>query len=77
MWYWKYIQFCISEKVTRLNGGPCYIKKPDLNELFSPTNGWKIESIEDAIFISRPEAPLGIEGQAYLSLIRRSDTLGV
>ena len=71
-----YIQLCISEKETRINIGPRYIKKSDLTSLFSPANGWTIESIEDVIFISRSESPLGLESQAYLSLIRRhSSTL--
>jgi SAM-dependent methyltransferase len=69
-----YIQLCFSEKETR-QGGPRRITKSDLNELFSPTNGWTIESIEDTIYDSRPDSPLGASAQAYLSLIRRNKTI--
>ncbi|CAF3406381.1 unnamed protein product [Rotaria socialis] len=65
-----YIQLCFSEKETR-EGGPRRIKKSDLYELFSSQNGWTIESIEDAIYESTSAGPLGLDGRAYLSLIRR------
>jgi cyclopropane fatty-acyl-phospholipid synthase-like methyltransferase len=68
-----YILVCFSEKEIR-QGGPRRIKKSDLNELFSPKNGWKIESIEDAIYESRPESILPGGVQAYLLLIRRNKT---
>jgi cyclopropane fatty-acyl-phospholipid synthase-like methyltransferase len=65
-----YILLCFSEKETR-EGGPRRIKESDLNELFSSTNGWKIESIEDVIYESRPDSVLPGGVQAYLLLIRR------
>jgi hypothetical protein len=68
-----YIQLCFSEKETR-KGGPRRIKKSDLNQLFSSTNGWRIESIEDVICESRPDCSLGLDGRGYLSLIRRNNT---
>jgi len=68
-----YIQLCFSEKEIR-KGGPRRMKKSDLDEIFSSTNGWQIESIEDTIYETRPESPLGVGGQAYLSFIRRNNT---
>jgi len=68
-----YIQLCFSEKEIR-KGGPRRMKKTDLNQLFSLTNGWKIESIEDTIYETQPGSPLGTSGQAYLSFIRRCNT---
>jgi hypothetical protein len=65
-----YIQLCFSEKETR-KGGPRRIKESDLNELFSSKNGWKIESIEDVIYESRPDSILPGGARAYLLLIRR------
>ena len=66
-----YIQLCFSEKETR-EGKPRRIKKTDLLELFSSTNGWTIESIEDSIYDTKPDFYLGPIAQAYLSLIRRN-----
>ncbi|CAF2737308.1 unnamed protein product [Rotaria sp. Silwood2] len=66
-----YIQLCFSEKEIR-EGGPRRIKKSDLEELFSSKNGWTIESIEDTIYESRVGSPIGIDGRAYLSLIRKN-----
>ena len=64
-----YIQLCFSDKETR-EGGPRRIKQSELNDLFSSKTGWKIESIEDTTFESRPEGPFESEDQAYLSFIR-------
>lgn len=47
------------------------MKKSVLNELFSLKNGWIIESITDSIYESTDAGPLGLDGRAYLSLIRR------
>ena len=69
-----YIQLCFSEKETR-EGGPRRIKKADLLELFSSTNGWIIESIEDTFYEGRPGPPFGLDGRAYLSLIRRDKNI--
>ena len=66
-----YVQLCYSEKETR-QGGPRRVAKADLQQLFSPTTGWTIESIEDSIYQSRPDSSLKGEGRAYLSLIRRN-----
>ncbi|CAF3337893.1 unnamed protein product [Rotaria socialis] len=66
-----YIQIVYSEKETR-EGGPRRIQKSDINELFSPANGWAVESIEDAVYEARPDAPIGPNGRAYLSFIRRN-----
>jgi cyclopropane fatty-acyl-phospholipid synthase-like methyltransferase len=66
-----YIQLCFSEKETR-EGGPRRIKKSLLNQLFSSQNGWTIESIEDSIYETSPDGPLGLDGRAYLSFIRRN-----
>jgi hypothetical protein len=65
-----YIQLCFSEKEIR-EGGPRRIKKSDLNELFSSTNNWNIELIEDSIYELVPDSPLSIDGRAYLLLARR------
>lgn len=65
-----YIQLCFSEKETR-EGGPRRITKVLLNEIFSFNNGWIIESIEDSIYQSTSDGPLGLNGRAYLSFIRR------
>jgi cyclopropane fatty-acyl-phospholipid synthase-like methyltransferase len=67
-----YILVCFSEKESR-QGGPRRIKKSDLNELFSSTNGWTIESIEDVIYESRPESILPGGVQSYLLFIRRNN----
>ncbi|CAF2103012.1 unnamed protein product [Rotaria magnacalcarata] len=69
-----YIQLCFSEKETR-QGGPPRVKKSDLYQLFSSKNGWTIESIEDAIYESTSAGPLGLDGRAYLSLIRRDKSV--
>jgi cyclopropane fatty-acyl-phospholipid synthase-like methyltransferase len=69
-----YIQLCFSEKEIR-QGGPRRIKKSVLNELFSSINGWTIESIDDALYQSSPAGPLGLDGRAYLSFIRRNKTI--
>jgi cyclopropane fatty-acyl-phospholipid synthase-like methyltransferase len=69
-----YILICFSEKEIR-KGGPRRIKLSDLNELFSSKNGWKIESIEDAIYESRPESILPGGVQVYLLFIRRNNIL--
>jgi hypothetical protein len=66
-----YIQLCFSEKEIR-EGGPRQIKKSILNELFSSINGWLIESIEDSIYESTSTGPLGLDGRAYFSFIRRN-----
>jgi hypothetical protein len=66
-----YIQLCFSEKEIR-EVGPRRIKKSVLNELFSSTNGWTIESIDDAFYESTSAGPLGLDGRAYLSFIRRN-----
>jgi len=71
-----YIQLCFSENETR-EGGPRHIKKSDLNELFSAANGWTFESIEDAIYETKPEFSLGPIGQAYLSIIRRNKNIDI
>jgi ubiquinone/menaquinone biosynthesis C-methylase UbiE len=68
-----YILVCFSEKEIR-KGGPRRIKLSDLDELFSSKNGWKIESIEDAIYESRPESILPGGVQAHLLFIRRNNT---
>jgi cyclopropane fatty-acyl-phospholipid synthase-like methyltransferase len=68
-----HILVCFSEKEIR-KGGPCRIKLSDLDELFSSKNGWKIESIEDAIYESRPESILPGGVQAHLLFIRRNNT---
>lgn len=65
-----YIQLCFSEKEIR-EGGPRRMKKSDLEQLFSSANGWTIESIEDSVYETSPDGPLGLDGRAYLSLIRR------
>ena len=67
-----YIQLCYSEKETR-PGGPRRMKTSVLNDLFSSTNGWKIESIEDSVYESSLRGGMGIDGdgQAYLTFIRR------
>ena len=65
-----YIQIVFSGKETR-EGGPRRVKKSDLNELFSSKNGWNIQSIKDVIYEFVPGGPIGVDGQAYLSLIRR------
>jgi cyclopropane fatty-acyl-phospholipid synthase-like methyltransferase len=67
-----YIQICINEKESR-KGGPRRIKESDLNELFSPTYGWKIESIEDIIYELKHGSILSGGAQAYLLLIRRNN----
>ncbi|CAF1313858.1 unnamed protein product [Rotaria sp. Silwood1] len=69
-----YIQLCFNEKEIR-EGGPRRIKISDLEELFSSKNGWTIESIEDSIYESTSAGPLGLDGQAYLSLIRRDKNI--
>ena len=69
-----YIQLCCSEKETR-PGRPRRIKKSDLNELFSLTNGWTIESIEDSVYETSPEDGLGLDGRAYLTFIRRHQSI--
>ncbi len=69
-----YIQLCFSEKET-FDKGPRHVKKSDLNELFSSTNGWRIESIEDTFYEVRPGIALGLDGRAYLSLIRRDKNI--
>jgi cyclopropane fatty-acyl-phospholipid synthase-like methyltransferase len=68
-----YILLCFSEKEIR-KGGPRRIKLSDLNELFSSTNGWTIQSIEDAIYESRPDSILPGGVQIYLLFIRRNKT---
>ena len=65
-----YIQLCFSEKETR-EGGPRRMKRSDLEQLFSSKNGWTIESIEDSVYETSPDGPLGLDGRAYLSFIRR------
>ncbi|CAF1097373.1 unnamed protein product [Adineta steineri] len=69
-----YIQICFSEKETR-EGGPRRITKADLNQLFSADHGWTIESIEDTVYELRPDGPIGTDGRAYLSLIRRNKNI--
>ena len=69
-----YIQLCFSDKETS-EGGPRRINKSELNELFSSTNGWTIESIEDSVYESRTDGPIGPNGRAYISLIRRNNNL--
>ena len=71
-----YIQLVFNEKEIQ----PCRprrIKKSDLNQLFSSANGWTIESIEDSIYESRLDGPVGNDVRSYLSLIRRNDTTNV
>ncbi|CAF1408127.1 unnamed protein product [Adineta ricciae] len=65
-----YIQICCCEKETR-ETRPRRIKKADLEDLFSPENGWKIESIEDTIYEATPDSPLGTDFLSYLSFIRK------
>jgi cyclopropane fatty-acyl-phospholipid synthase-like methyltransferase len=69
-----YIQLCFSEKETR-EGGPRRVEKTVLNELFSLKNGWTIESIEDSVYESTSAGPLGLDGRAYLSFIRRNKNI--
>lgn len=66
-----YIQLCFSEKETQFTR-PRYIKKSDLNQLFSPATGWTIESIQDTAYELVPVTPIGKQSQAYCSLIRRN-----
>ena len=68
----RYILICFSEKESR-KGGPRRVKKSDLDQLFSLVNGWKIESIEDTIYESRPDSLLPNGVQAYLLFIRRNN----
>jgi ubiquinone/menaquinone biosynthesis C-methylase UbiE len=65
-----YIQLCRSEKDTN-SIGPRQIKKSDLMRLFSRRNGWTIESIEDSIYETKPDSPVGTL-RAYLTFIRRN-----
>ncbi|UJR24211.1 hypothetical protein I4U23_027178 [Adineta vaga] len=65
-----YIQIVCSEKELQQTQ-PRRIRKADLNELFSLENGWKIESIEDTIYETSPECPLGTKILFYLSFIRK------
>ena len=50
--YGLYIQLCFSEKEAR-HLTPRRMKKSDLNELFSSTDGWTIESRLETVIVER------------------------
>ncbi|CAF0820156.1 unnamed protein product [Adineta steineri] len=66
-----YIQIACSEKEERQTR-PRRIKQADLNELFSPTNGWIIKSTEDTIYEATPDCPYGTDFRSYLSFIQKA-----
>jgi len=66
-----YIQLSRSEKDNQPSSRPPRVRKYDLYKFFSPRNGWIIESIQDTIYETRPDSPIGTF-RAYLSFIRRN-----